>query len=46
LAIYAALPSRKYVPQRSKVLLDFLVTEAQRQSAQAMKALTGAPRKR
>ncbi|MEY2842704.1 MAG: hypothetical protein RI920_741 [Pseudomonadota bacterium] len=46
LAIYAAMPSRKYVPQRSKVLLDFLVDEAQRQSAQALKALTVPPRKR
>jgi DNA-binding transcriptional LysR family regulator len=46
LAIYAAMPSRKYVPQRSKVLLDFLVTEARRQSAEAMKAPSSLPRRR
>lgn len=36
-AIYAALPSRKFVPQRTKVLLDYLVEQTQLQSAQALR---------
>jgi DNA-binding transcriptional LysR family regulator len=40
LALYAALPSRKFIPQRTRVFLDFLVAETQRQSLRAMLACT------
>jgi len=36
LALYAALPSRKYIPQRTRVFLDYLVEETQLQVARAM----------
>jgi DNA-binding transcriptional LysR family regulator len=39
LAIYAALPSRKFIPQRTRVLLDFLIEETRVQTAKAAKAL-------
>ncbi|HUH40052.1 MAG TPA: LysR substrate-binding domain-containing protein, partial [Castellaniella sp.] len=35
LAMYAALPSRKFVPQRSRVFLDYLVEQTRAQSDQA-----------
>lgn len=37
LAMYAALPSRKFVPQRSRVFLDYLVDQTRAQSDQALK---------
>ncbi len=39
MAIYAALPSRKFIPQRTKVFLDFLIEEARQQTARAALAL-------
>lgn len=38
LAMYAALPSRKFIPQRSRVFLDFLVEHTQLQVRKAMEA--------
>ena len=38
LAMYAALPSRKFIPQRSRVFLDFLVEHTQLQARKAMQA--------
>ncbi|MDD2547758.1 MAG: LysR family transcriptional regulator [Burkholderiaceae bacterium] len=38
LAMYAALPSRKFIPQRSKVFLDYLVEQTREQARQAMAA--------
>jgi DNA-binding transcriptional LysR family regulator len=40
LVMYAALPSRKFIPQRTRVFLDFLVEETQKQNARAMAACT------
>ncbi|MDO9277873.1 MAG: LysR family transcriptional regulator [Polaromonas sp.] len=40
LALYAALPSRKYIPERTRVFLDYLVAETQRQTSTAMQACT------
>jgi DNA-binding transcriptional LysR family regulator len=40
LALYAALPSRKFIPQRTRVFLDYLVAETQLQSAQALQTCT------
>jgi DNA-binding transcriptional LysR family regulator len=40
LALYAALPSRKFIPQRTRVFLDYLVGETQLQSTLAMQACT------
>nr|WP_315226037.1 LysR family transcriptional regulator [uncultured Limnohabitans sp.] len=40
LVMYAALPSRKFIPQRTRVFLDFLVEETQKQNAKAMAACT------
>lgn len=38
LAMYAALPSRKFIPQRSQVFLDYLVEHTREQNDQAMRA--------
>ena len=38
LAMYAALPSRKFIPQRSRVFLDFLVEHTQLQARKAIQA--------
>ncbi len=38
LAMYAALPSRKFIPQRTRVFLDFLVEQTQLQASQALQA--------
>lgn len=38
LAIYAALPSRKFVPQRSRVFLDYVVEQTREQNNEALKA--------
>lgn len=38
LAMYAALPSRKFVPERTKVFLDFLVQRTREQARQALAA--------
>ena len=40
LALYAALPSRKFIPQRTRVFLDHLVEHTRAQAEQAMKACT------
>lgn len=37
-AMYAALPSRKFIPQRTHVFLDFLVEETRLQMAKALEA--------
>ncbi|WP_269495425.1 LysR family transcriptional regulator [Castellaniella sp. S9] len=37
LAMYAALPSRKFIPQRSRVFLDYLVEHARRQNDEAVR---------
>jgi DNA-binding transcriptional LysR family regulator len=38
LSMYAAIPSRKYVPQRTRMFLDFLLEKTRQQSAKALKA--------
>ena len=38
LALYAALPSRKFIPQRTRIFLDYLVAETQLQTTKAMEA--------
>jgi DNA-binding transcriptional LysR family regulator len=38
LTMYAALPSRKFIPQRSRVFLDYLVGHTRRQNSIALKA--------
>lgn len=38
LVIYAAVPSRKFIPQRTRVFLDFLMEETRQQKATAMAA--------
>ena len=40
LTMYAAVPSRKFMPQRTRVFLDFLVEETRLQKARAMQACT------
>ncbi|PUE06732.1 LysR family transcriptional regulator [Limnohabitans sp. T6-5] len=40
LVIYAAVPSRKFIPQRTHVFLDFLMEETRLQKARAMAACT------
>lgn len=40
LAMYAALPSRKFMPQRTRVFLDYLIEQAQKMSVTAMQACT------
>lgn len=37
LAMYAALPSRKFIPQRSMVFLEFLIERTRQQSEEALK---------
>lgn len=41
LAMYAALPSRKFIPQRTRVFLDYLIEETRRQANQALEACSG-----
>ena len=41
LAMYAALPSRKFIPQRTRAFLDYLVEEARAQTTKAMAACNG-----
>lgn len=36
LAMYAALPSRKFIPQRTRVFLDFLIEQTRQQVARAL----------
>ena len=38
LAMYAALPSRKFIPRRSQVFLDFLVEHTREQTSKALAA--------
>lgn len=38
LSMYAAVPTRKFMPQRTRVFLDFLIEETRRQTAQALAA--------
>jgi DNA-binding transcriptional LysR family regulator len=40
LAMYAALPSRKFIPQRSRVFLDYLVEHTREQNNKALEACT------
>jgi DNA-binding transcriptional LysR family regulator len=40
LAVYAAMPSRKFIPQRTRVFLDYLTEETRRQMTAAMEACT------
>jgi DNA-binding transcriptional LysR family regulator len=40
LVIYAAVPSRKFIPQRTRVFLDFLMEETRLQKTRAMAACT------
>jgi DNA-binding transcriptional LysR family regulator len=37
LTMYAALPSRKFIPQRSRVFLDYLVEHTRQQNSKALK---------
>lgn len=38
LAMYAALPSRKFIPQRTRVFLDYLIEQTREQSRRALEA--------
>jgi len=38
LMMYAALPSRKFIPQRTRVFLDYLVEQAREQASSALQA--------
>ncbi len=38
LSMYAALPSRKFIPQRTRVFLDYLVEQTRKQSVEALAA--------
>jgi DNA-binding transcriptional LysR family regulator len=38
LSMYAAVPTRKFMPQRTRVFLDFLVEETRLQTAKALQA--------
>jgi hypothetical protein len=38
--MYAALPSRKFIPQRSRVFLDYLMEQTREQSLRALEACT------
>lgn len=40
LAMYAALPSRKFIPQRTRVFLDYLIEETRQQTSRALQACT------
>ena len=44
LAVYAALPSRKFIPQRTKVFLDYLIEQTRAQRQQALAACTACAR--
>nr|WP_298209119.1 LysR family transcriptional regulator [Acidovorax sp.] len=37
-SLYAAMPSRKFVPQRTRVFLDYLIEQTQEQTARALQA--------
>ncbi|WP_101049555.1 LysR family transcriptional regulator [Macromonas nakdongensis] len=43
LSLYAALPSRKFLPQRTRVFMDFLTEHARRQRAQALAVCSARP---
>ena len=38
ITLYAALPSRKFLPQRTRAFLDFLIAHTQQQIDSALKA--------
>ena len=38
LSMYAAMPSRKFIPQRTQVFLDYLIEQTRKQAAQALAA--------
>lgn len=40
LSMYAALPSRKFLPERTSVFLDYLIEQTRQQSANALRACT------
>jgi DNA-binding transcriptional LysR family regulator len=40
LSMYAAVPTRKFMPQRTRVFLDFLIEETRLQTAKALAACT------
>ncbi len=40
LQLYAAMPSRKFIPQRTRVFLDYLVEQTREQNRQALMACT------
>lgn len=40
LSMYVAVPTRKFIPQRTRVFLDWLVDETRRQTAEAVAAYT------
>ena len=40
LALYAALPSRKFIPDRTRVFLDYLIEQTKLQTDKALKAFT------
>ena len=42
LALYAALPSRKFVPQRTRVFLDYLIEQSRELQARALAACAAA----
>lgn len=44
LAMYAALPSRKFIPQRSRVFLDYLVEHTRAQNNEALKVCAACER--
>ena len=46
LAIYAALPSRKFIPRRTKALLDYLMEQAREKTAMALSHTDGHTSKR
>lgn len=45
LTLYAALPSRKFVPQRTRVFLDYLLEQTREMSARALSACEDPPRR-
>ena len=38
LSLYAALPSRRYIPERTRVFLDFLIDQIRNQQVSAVRA--------
>lgn len=40
LVLYAALPSRKFIPQRTRVFLDFLIEQTRQETSRALLACT------